>query len=191
MKIIFPFKRIALQVAEGIRQMHQIDDPEFPTIAHTDITSGQFIMIDGVFKLNDFNRCRFMRWNTTSDSVCGYKVGRNPGGFRAPEEYRYDVQDEKVDIYSMGNIFYALLTKQWPFEDHKSKDIEKMVISGKRPKVPRDIEESENPIDIAMLKAMRLCWIDPPSKRTSAAYIVNFLTEVTENLRTGNRLLGQ
>ena len=44
-----------------------------------DITPTQFIMIDGRYKVNDFNRCRFMRVNTTDNSECGFKVGMNPG----------------------------------------------------------------------------------------------------------------
>jgi hypothetical protein len=49
--------------------------PNFPA----DITPTQFIMIDGKYKVNDFNRCRFMRVNTTDNSECGFNVGMNPG----------------------------------------------------------------------------------------------------------------
>ena len=33
--------------------------------------------------------------------------------FRAPEEYAYEVENEKVDVYSMGNIFYQLIALKY------------------------------------------------------------------------------
>ena len=44
-----------------------------------DITPTQFILIDGKYKVNDFNRCRFMRVNSSDNSSCGFEVGMNPG----------------------------------------------------------------------------------------------------------------
>lgn len=71
--------RIAAQIANGIADAHYLDDKGRSTIAHTDITGGQFIFINGVFKLNDFNRARFIRWNPTKNESCGFKVGANRG----------------------------------------------------------------------------------------------------------------
>ena len=48
---------IVKEVAEGIAAVHTFDG-EYATIAHADISLGQFILIDGKFRLNDFNRCR-------------------------------------------------------------------------------------------------------------------------------------
>ena len=48
-----------------------------PSIA--DITPSQFIYIDGRYKVNDFNRCRFMRVDESDNSPCGFFVGANPG----------------------------------------------------------------------------------------------------------------
>ena len=40
---------------------------------------------------------------------CGFTVDSNPSVYRSPEEYSYKEETEKIDIFSMGNIFYTLL----------------------------------------------------------------------------------
>ena len=52
-----------------------------PALAHADITTSQYVYVkkQGIFKLNDFNRCRFIRWNEKKQDVCPFHVGNNPG----------------------------------------------------------------------------------------------------------------
>ena len=65
------------QMAQGIADMHDFEGR--PSIAHTDITLSQFILVDGSFKLNDFNPARFMRWNITRNEPCGFTSGKTEG----------------------------------------------------------------------------------------------------------------
>ena len=75
---------IAHQLASGLSDVHNFAKEGVAAIAHTDITPGQFVFIgdgtSGIYKLNDFNRCRFMRWNSQTRTTCGLHVGSNPGG---------------------------------------------------------------------------------------------------------------
>ena len=71
--------RIAAQISKGVADSHYFDDLGRPTIAHTDITGAQFIYIDGIFKLNDFNRARSIRWNEKKNETCGFNVASNRG----------------------------------------------------------------------------------------------------------------
>lgn len=73
-----PYKALqtAEQISSGIAAAHTFDynaynDDEmnndagnYAKMAHTDITPTQFVMINGRYRLNDFNRCRFIRWDT-------------------------------------------------------------------------------------------------------------------------------
>jgi serine/threonine protein kinase len=72
---------VAYQAAAGVADLHNIGKEGVPSIAHTDITPGQFVYVDdfGVYKLNDFNRARFIGWNKRTNSTCGFHVGNNPG----------------------------------------------------------------------------------------------------------------
>jgi hypothetical protein len=75
--------------------VHNIDKEGEPTIAHTDISPLQYIRVNGIYKLNDFNRARFIAWSK-DNTMCPYEVGNNGGKNRSPEEYNYEPQTEKV-----------------------------------------------------------------------------------------------
>lgn len=47
--------RIGFQVATAIGDMHSCDDDNMPSVSHNDLCCHQFILIDGIFKLNDFH----------------------------------------------------------------------------------------------------------------------------------------
>lgn len=139
------------------------------------LVAGQFILIDGRYQINDFNRARMIFWNDEDDEACPFHVGNNPGKFRAPEEYLYLGESEKIDVYSMGNIFYSLLTGRWPFENRKTKEAQRLIKNNQRPPIDDAIRESDDPLDVAMLKAIERCWEHDPVDRASAREIEKFL----------------
>jgi serine/threonine protein kinase len=75
---------VAHQAAAGLAALHNTDKEGVASIAHTDITTSQFVYVEeaGIFKLNDFNRCRFIAWNNKTNKPCTYEVGNNPGKVR-------------------------------------------------------------------------------------------------------------
>jgi hypothetical protein len=86
----------ATQAAIGVAHVHNIDKEGRASIAHTDISPAQFILIDGIYKLNDFNRAKFLLWSRKNMTVCDYHIGKNAGRNRSPEEYLHLPQSEKV-----------------------------------------------------------------------------------------------
>lgn len=72
---------VAYQAAAGLADLHNVGKEGVPSIAHTDISHGQFVYVNdvGVYKLNDFNRARFIGWNKKTDTPCSFRVGNNPG----------------------------------------------------------------------------------------------------------------
>lgn len=71
--------QIAYDVAQSVADAHHYDSQGRATIAHTDLKPNQWIYLNGKYQLNDFNRCRFLSWNTDKDEVCGFEVARNAG----------------------------------------------------------------------------------------------------------------
>ena len=193
---------LAYQVAAALADAHDADALRdangkiiSAAIVHADITPGQFIEFGGVYKLNDFNRCRFMRWyhNSTNDVVngyygkpCGFRVGFNPSRYRSPEEYAYDEETEKIDIYSVGNIFYTLLTDLEPWADYSEKKAQKRVLDGKRPKVPEEKKQSVDFVDVALRQAMYGCWLTDPKERPRARKIADYLSSKLQKLRVND-----
>ena len=105
--------------------------------------------------------------------------------WRSPEEYAHEPQTEKVDVYSLGNIFYAILTGRRPFERKNVKESQKKVIAGERPIISNEIRNSTDPFDKAMLQAIFKCWIQNPEDRASAREVQKFIS--SELTRLGVR----
>lgn len=78
-----PMERVIVsyQVAAALSAVHNYPKEGVPAIAHTDITAGQYVYVEkaGSFRLQDFNRARFIAWNNKTNTSCTYEVGNNPG----------------------------------------------------------------------------------------------------------------
>ena len=183
---------MAYQVACGIADIHDAEEGGMASVAHTDIKPSQFIHINGKWKVNDFNRCRFLREYKEDKSVCGLEVGSNLGKFRAPEEYAHEIiQSEKIDVYSMGNVFYAILSGVMPFEGIKTATAQELVKNGKRPKIPDEIEKSEDTATHAILAATKACWIQDPNARPPATAIRDELKSAMDRIQLRRQLRHQ
>ena len=144
--------------------------------------SSQFVKTKRGFVLADFNRAQFLFWNTTSNTTCSscpYHYQHSNGyQFRSPEEYSYQAQTKKIDVYSVGNILFSLMDR-WPYEDfYKEKSIDavsKHIVRGDRDALSAELLESTDPIDVAIRTAMNMCWVHDWRERPSAKDIAQFL----------------
>jgi len=168
--------RVAHRITSALADAHHYNAQGHATIAHTDIKPDQFIMVDGDFKLNDFNRARFLTWNPKKHEHCGFKVQKNGGQWRAPEEFRYDFETEKVDVYSLGNVLHFLLTGITTFHPYEKNAVD-YVLKGERPPIHELVVNSKDPYNIAMVKAIRMCWEEDPKKRASAKEVAAVLKD--------------
>lgn len=164
---------IAFRVARSVADLHALG------VAHTDVAAKQYVLVDGTtgYKLNDFNRSRLIGRDETTGASCKYRVGKNPGKYRSPEEYRYEPQDEKVDVYSVGNVLYGLLTGLFPFADVKTKRAQKEVANGGRPPIPDAVLSSNDPVDKLLHRAVEACFVHDPVARPSARAVADLLEE--------------
>lgn len=176
---------IAYNVSLSVAHAHNFDNKGRATLAHTDIKPDQFLVQDGYYKLTDFNRVRFLLWNKRRDTPCGFTVGKNGGIWRSPEEYAYEEESEKVDVYSLGNVLYFMLTRFYPWNDFSSKEVYEKVKKGKRPKISDEILESTHPFDKYMIKAIEMCYTHDQFKRPGAAEVAAKLQEGIDKLKQG------
>ena len=175
---------IARDIASGLADVHGIDGDGNATFVHLDINPANVVSIGGTLKLNDFNIGVLRRWNTTSHTPCGIPAQYPNPQWRSPEEARRQ-QDltEKVDVFSLGHIFFRLICGHEPW--HKlepgglpSKDVlNEKVKQGNLPHIPKKIMVSTNPEVVAIREAMLRCYTYDPTKRPSAREIAISLTE--------------
>lgn len=81
-------------------------------IVHRDIKPQNIMLLEnGTIKVTDFGIARFSRseTRTLSDSTIGSVH------YISPEQARGDVTDDRADLYSVGVMFYEMLTGKLPF----------------------------------------------------------------------------
>jgi len=170
----------ALEMAEPVLLLHANPGG---VIVHDDISLEQYLVADdGSLMLNDFNRAEPMFWNEEAGEYCRYRNNPGNGAWRAPEEYKDDPLDEKIDIFSLGNNFYALLTGLPPFIKLIHEDtfeLKKAVMDGEIEFIdPRWRERSFGERVLADL--IPICWKREPDERIDIFELVRQLREAVE-----------
>jgi serine/threonine protein kinase len=96
---------LMMQLCAGIGAAHHA------SICHRDIKPGNvFVRSDGVLKILDFGVARLTTSNMTA---AGFVVGTPD--YMSPEQARGEDIDGRSDIFSMGGVFYFMLTGRKPF----------------------------------------------------------------------------
>mmetsp|Transcript_9522 Transcript_9522/g.10902 ORF Transcript_9522/g.10902 Transcript_9522/m.10902 type:complete len:553 (+) Transcript_9522:35-1693(+) len=179
--------KISLQMAEALADLH--GDPMGATV-HQDIQLSQYLLSSDkqILKLNDFNRAEFMLWNDNKGEYCKYSEGSGNGNWRSPEEYFDNNLDEKVDIFSLGNNIYSILTGLWVFYDEDNDEkIKERVKAGEKAYIdPRYKERSL--AEAKLVDIIEQCHQFDPEGRPSIFEVVEFLREAIVETNEMNQL---
>jgi serine/threonine protein kinase len=62
---------------------------------------------------------RLLRFNACDCSLFSYYLFHLVHQWRSPEEYFDEPLTEQIDVFSLGNNMYSLLTGLWPFYDEE------------------------------------------------------------------------
>ena len=164
--------RLALHVARGVAAIHGI--PGGPII-HADIQAKQFLVdSQGIVKLNDFNRNRFMANNTVTGKPCPVRIPTAPGSSRSPEEYNYEELTESIDMYSTAHVLYAILTGEKAWGEFWGTQIKKLVRDGRKPPIDEQYL-TPGTSDAALANLIDLAYEVDPQVRLQASKLVDEL----------------
>jgi serine/threonine protein kinase len=95
------------------------------------------------------------------------------------------METEKIDVWSLGNTLYYLLTRREPFYEYKEDEVPDLVKEGKVPSIKdASILNSTHIFDKTLLKVMKMCWKYDPKKRPSSRQVASMLQEALERLKS-------
>ena len=177
--------RIARNLAMGLSQIHGDREGRAASLVHNDLNLENLVLVKtSTIKFNDFNIAVMNRRHIDTEKPCGHPVLFESPLWRSPEEIRDDGAyiNEKIDIYSFGNILFQILTKHQPWtwlelEKPSIEEIAKKKMRGELPRIPEKYTESENMAEQALYIATMMCYAFDPAKRPSAWQLANALAK--------------
>ncbi|KAL7527777.1 hypothetical protein ACHAXR_002119 [Thalassiosira sp. AJA248-18] len=163
---------MALEMAKCLASMHGFVDG---VIAHVDVQVGQFFRgRDGMIKFVDYNRAEPLLYDTENDKYCKWVNGEMADGmFRSPEENIDAPLTEKIDVYSLGNAFYSILTGKFVWEGYDDDERTHRIVEGMNLRIPKIYSESPSSHDL--VRVIRACWTYDAEKRPSIFEVVKLL----------------
>lgn len=171
--------RIGLQIlrdaADAVHYLHA----QTPKVIHRDLKA-ENLLLESNFrcKLTDFGLSRYFDSRRPSTmTVCGTPC------WVAPEVFRNEPYDEKVDIYSFAVLIWEMCAAKKPYGNYDCKELSQLVGNkGLRPEklthVPRQLNE-----------LMEMCWNEMPSKRPTTSQLRQGL-ECVHNIVDEHHKLG-
>lgn len=164
---------IALEMAQAVAVMHGLAGG---AVAHADVQLGQFFRgRDGRLKIVDYNRAEPLLYNRDQGGSCAWANGPpGDGTLRAPEENVDAPLTEGIDVYSLGNALYGVLTGTRVLEDvHERETRVRRVVEGAGVRIPRSYYRA--PSSRLLAEAITKCWTYDAADRPSIFWLVGFL----------------
>jgi len=130
------------QIAKGLEKAHSHE------IIHCDIKPGNIIVTDdGIAKIVDFGIAKI----ASEEKLHSKERTSGTIAYMSPEQVGSSGIDPRTDIWSLGVIFYEMLTKRTPFQDSYNEALmysiineEPYAITKINPDIPAEIEQIVN-----------------------------------------------
>jgi serine/threonine-protein kinase len=158
------------QLCEALQYAHE------KGIIHRDLKpSNLMITREGVLKLTDFGIAK----DTDVTALTGQNSTIGTAAYMSPEQCKGDKNlTNKSDLYSLGIVFYELLTGRKPFVADTTVDMFLKHVNEPAPRLGKQVNELPPKLEALILQLMEK---DKEDRPVDAAWVVRMLNEVEED----------
>ena len=168
---------ITIQIAEGLAKAHE------QGITHRDIKPANIMITnDGVVKILDFGLAKLN--GQSGLTTVGTTLGTT--AYMSPEQASGAILDHRTDVWSLGAVFYEMLTGEIPFKAEHDRAIMYMIINEElMPPSSLDLKIPHK-LDTFISKMMTK---DPGKRIQSMEELIKNLRIVKEELETAEKTI--
>ncbi|MDY3562825.1 serine/threonine protein kinase [Gemmata sp. JC673] len=158
------------QLSEALQYAHD------KGIIHRDLKpSNLMIARDGTLKLTDFGIAK----DTDVTALTGANSTIGTAAYMSPEQCRGDRNlSNKSDLYSLGIVFFELLTGRKPFVAETTVEMFLKHVNEKSPRIGKLVNELPPKFESLILQLLEK---DKESRPVDAAWVARMLTEIEED----------
>ncbi|KAG8739575.1 hypothetical protein FRC10_005435 [Ceratobasidium sp. 414] len=167
--------QLCIQISAGLAHLHESDT------VHGDMKGSNVLISDkGIVKLTDFGNAVLKKYTLEfTGTTSGSKISVR---WTAPEVLRGEsAYTKEADVYALGMTFYETVTGKTPFSNKVEQAVFVIVLTGKRPERPEELDAMEGDKVDVLWKAMSRCWDHKAVDRPSAFEVEYSLEGVEKN----------
>ncbi|XP_011082949.1 serine/threonine-protein kinase HT1 isoform X1 [Sesamum indicum] len=167
--------KFALDIARGMNYLHE-HKPE--AIIHRDLEPSNILRDDsGHLKVADFGLSKLMKVAKTIREDKPSSCQQTSWRYAAPEVFRNEEYDTKVDVFSFALILQEMIEGCPPFPKRKEIEVAKAYVANERPPFEAPLKRYAH----GLRQLIEDCWDEKPSKRPTFREIILKLDAINKH----------
>ncbi|KAK9696876.1 hypothetical protein RND81_08G002900 [Saponaria officinalis] len=168
--------RYALDIARGMSYLHEIKPHP---IIHCDLEPSNILRDDsGHLKVADFGVSKLLKVTQGADENRSISNDDSSCRYMAPELFRNEAYDTKVDVFSFALILQEMIEGCPPFSSKDEKEAQRAYDHHKRPPFKAPGKSYAH----GLRELIEECWNDDPAKRPTFRQIIRKLDHIYNHL---------
>ncbi|XP_031263356.1 integrin-linked protein kinase 1-like isoform X2 [Pistacia vera] len=168
--------KFALDIARGMNYLHE-HKPE--AIIHRDLEPSNILRDDsGHLKVADFGFSKILKFSNTVKEDRPVTCQETSCRYVAPEVYKNEEYDTKVDVFSFALILQEMIEGCPPFSTRQEKEVPKVYVANERP----PFRAPPKCYAYGLRELIEECWSEKPFKRPTFRQIITRLDYIYNQL---------